>query len=82
MPLAAGHLIACGNRLVILTEDGELILTTASPDKAPLLTVRSEILRGGHRAPPALAGGLLYAKDKSRLVCVDLRKQPAGEEPR
>ena len=74
--LAAGHVIACGTRLLILNEDGELILTSATPDKAPPLTARSEILRGGHRAPPALAGGLLYAKDKSRLVCVDLRSVP------
>ena len=72
-PLAAGHVIACGSRLVVLTEGGELILTTASSDKAPPLTARGEILRGGHRAPPALANGLLFAKDKSRLVCVDLR---------
>jgi hypothetical protein len=71
--LAPGHIIANKDRLFILTEDGELILTTATPDKAPLLTVRSEILRGGHRAPPALANGLFYARDKSRLVCVDLR---------
>jgi len=77
VPLAAGHVIAGGTRLVILTEDGELILTAASPDQAPPLTVRSEILRGGHRSPPALAGGLLYAKDKSRIVCVDLRRKPA-----
>ena len=73
-PLAPGHVIASGSQLIILTQDGELILTTATPDKSPPLTVRSEILRGGHRAPPALADGLLYAKDKSRLVCVDLRK--------
>jgi hypothetical protein len=75
-PLDPGHLIACGKQLIVLTERGELILTTASPDKVPDLTVRSEILRGGHRAPPALAGGLLFAKDKSRFVCVDLRAKP------
>jgi outer membrane protein assembly factor BamB len=71
-PLAAGHVIAAGGRLLILTEQGELILAAASPDKKPALTARGEILRGGHRAPPALAGGFLYAKDKSRLVAVKL----------
>ena len=74
VPLDPGHLIACGTRLIILTEAGELILTDALPDKAPPLTGRSEILRGGHRAPPAMANGLLFAKDKSRMVCVDLRQ--------
>ncbi len=72
--LDPGHVIACGARLIVLTDAGELILTDATPGKAPPLTARSEILRGGHRAPPALANGLLYAKDKSRMVCVDLRE--------
>ena len=71
--LDPGHVIACGRQLLVLTQSGELILTALSPDKAPDLSVRGEILRGGHRAPPALAGGLLLAKDKSRMVCVDLR---------
>ncbi len=76
VPLDAGQVTACGKQLVILTQGGELILAKASPDKAPDITARSEILRGGHRAPPALAGGLLFARDKSRLVCVDLRAKP------
>lgn len=71
-PLDAGHVIAVGNRLVILTDAGELILTEANPDKKPDLRARSEIIRGGHRAPPAIAGGRLYARDKSQFVCVDL----------
>ena len=73
-PLDPGHVIAAGLRLFILTDAGELLLTAASPDKKPDLTARSEILRGGHRAPPALSGGLLFARDKSQMVCVDLRK--------
>lgn len=74
--LDAGHVIACGAQLIILTDKGQLILTTASAEKAPALTARGEILSGGHRAPPALSGGLLFAKDKARLVCVDLRARP------
>lgn len=72
-PLDAGQVIVSGKQLVILTESGELILTEAAEEKAPDLSARGHILRGGHRAPPALANGLLFAKDKSRLVCVDLR---------
>ncbi len=71
-PLAAGQIIAAGNRLLILTEDGELILSNASPDKKPDLSARGEILRGGHRAPHALAGGMVFAKDKSRFVAVKI----------
>ena len=78
VPMAAGHLVRCGRRLVILTEKGELILAAARTDKAPTLTERVSILRGGHRAPPALADGFLAARDGGRLVCVDLRAAPAA----
>lgn len=73
VPLAAGHVVVCGRRLVILTEKGELILAAMDGAKAPGLKERVSVVRGGHRAPPALAGGLLAVRDKSRLVCVDLR---------
>ena len=73
VPLAAGHVVVCGRRVVILTEKGELILADFDGAKRPELKERVSVVRGGHRAPPALAGGLLAVRDKSRLVCVDLR---------
>jgi len=77
IPLDAGHLICSRETLIILTEAGELILAPADPLQKPALTQRSQVLRGGHRAPPAMNDGLLYARDKSRLVCIGLR-QPAA----
>jgi outer membrane protein assembly factor BamB len=67
-----GTLIASDDKLLILSERGELILARASPEKfAPI--ARAQILGVDCRAYPALANGLFYARDKNTLVCVDLR---------
>src|SRR6185369_9090306 len=68
----AGTLLVAGDRLLILTERGELIMATATPAKfAPL--ERAQLLGSDCRAHTALANGLLYGRDKRALVCVDLR---------
>jgi outer membrane protein assembly factor BamB len=77
LPMATGHVIASGEQLLILTEKGELILGEARQDRAPQLVERVSVLRGGHRSPPALAEGMLVARDGGRVVCVDLRAASA-----
>jgi len=68
----SGALIVVGDNLLILTERGELILAPASPEKfSPV--ARAQIIGSDVRAHPALANGLFYARDKTALVCVDLR---------
>ena len=67
-----GALLVVGDKLLILTERGELISAPASPEKFTPLA-RAQILGSEIRAHPALAHGLFYARDKSTLVCVDLR---------
>ena len=68
----AGTLLVAGDRLLVLKEDGELILLAASPRKYDELG-RAQILPKTVRAYPALANGCLYARSTDRLVCVDLR---------
>jgi outer membrane protein assembly factor BamB len=68
----AGTLMIAGDRLLILTEKGELILAQASPKGFTPLS-RAQILPFNSRAYPALAEGLYYARSKDKLVCVDLR---------
>ena len=70
----AGTLLVVGDKLLILTERGELVSAPASPDKFTPLA-RAQILGAEIRAHPALAHGLFYARDKGTLVCVDLRPQ-------
>jgi outer membrane protein assembly factor BamB len=66
-------LILVQDRILALTENGELVLFDADPKKynercrTPLFTA-NEV-----RALPAIADGKLYARDKSKLICVDLQ---------
>jgi outer membrane protein assembly factor BamB len=68
----AGSVMLVGNRLLILREKGELVLADATPAGFRPLT-RAQILPGEVRSFPALAGGLLYARNTKTLVCLDLR---------
>lgn len=71
--IGAASLTRAGNRLLILTEKGELVDVPANPKqyeaKGHVQLFDSEV-----RAFPALANGLFYARSKDQLVCVDLRK--------
>ena len=68
----AGSLILAGDRLLILRESGELVLAEATP-RAYRPLARASILQPTVRAHPALADGVLYARDQRELVAVDLR---------
>jgi outer membrane protein assembly factor BamB len=71
---ATGSLLLSGDRLFILTEDGELIIARADPEKFKQETSIPGILSGYDcYASPALAGGKLYLRDHHQIVCVDLR---------
>jgi hypothetical protein len=68
----AGSVILAGDRLLILRENGELILAPASPDAFKPMA-RAHVLPEVVRAFPALANGFLYARNDKTLVCLDLR---------
>ena len=66
-----GTVLLAGTRLLILRENGELILAEATADAFRPLA-RARILPGVVRAYPALAGGVLYARNTRELVAIDL----------
>jgi len=68
----AGSVTLAGNRLLIVRENGELVLAAASPEGFTPVA-RAQILPGVVRAYPAIAGGLLYVRNENTLVCLDLR---------
>jgi outer membrane protein assembly factor BamB len=68
----AGTLMRAGDRLVILTEKGELVIAPATPEGFRPVA-RARVLKSTCRAHAALAGGMLYARDQETLLCVDLR---------
>ena len=71
--MGVGNLIRVKDKLIVLTEDGELILAEASPKGFRTLH-RQQILGTGARAHFGLANGKLFARDQRRLVCLRLDK--------
>ncbi len=69
----AGTVTLVGDRLLILRENGEMVLAEASPDGFKTLA-RSQILRPTIRAYPAIADGFLYVRNENTLECLDLRR--------
>lgn len=68
--LGKGSLIAADNKLIILSERGELVIAEASPAGYKELG-RSQILGGKCWTTPALANGRIYARNASGdLVCM------------
>jgi len=67
--LGVGSVLVQGDRLWALVEGGELILAEAK-DSGWKELARAQVLGSGVRAAPALDGGVLYARDKARLVAV------------
>ena len=79
--MGKGSLLIAGGQLIILSEQGELIIAPAGGKEfAP--AARAGIIKGACWSVPTLAGGLLYARTvQGDLVCVDLRSgdaQPAA----
>jgi len=72
----AGTVLAAGDKLLVLTEKGQLVCAPATPDGFKP-TAKAQVLPFECRAHPALAGGRLYARSPKKLVCVDLRDPAA-----
>ena len=62
--------IVAGKNLLVLTEDGTLLLLAANPGKYTELN-RLQVC-GNTWSFPAYAGGKLYVRDGRQLVCLDL----------
>jgi outer membrane protein assembly factor BamB len=70
----AGSIMLVNDRLLILRESGELVLAPATPQGFKPLA-RASVLQGSVARPyPAIADGILYARNENTLVAVDLRR--------
>ena len=67
-----GSVLRAGETLILLRDSGELQLAAASSEGFKP-TSRMQILGTQTRAVPALSGGILFARDRTKLVAVDLR---------
>ncbi len=69
--LPAGSVTIADDKLLVLTEKGELLVASASAKKFEIL-YRTQVLGFETRALPALSNGWFYARDKRQLVSVRL----------
>lgn len=71
--LPASEVLIADGKLLVLTEKGELLLIEKSPEKFKVLD-RAQVMAAGHRSPPAISNGVLFARDKQQLIAVKLAK--------
>ncbi|MBK8092400.1 MAG: PQQ-binding-like beta-propeller repeat protein [Verrucomicrobiaceae bacterium] len=64
-----GTLIRVGDKLLIVTEKGELWIVKADGKKYERVRA-DQILRSGHRSHAAYSAGVLYARDAEKMVAV------------
>lgn len=69
--IPGGTLILAGDKLLVLTEQGELWIVKASPDKFDQLAAW-QILRSSHRSHAAFANGIFYARDTEKVIAIRL----------
>ncbi len=76
-----GSIIASGNRLIVLAENGELSIVRANPGRFELIS-RTQAIGGKCWTSPILANGRLYVRNaKGDLVCLDVRPKQTASLP-
>jgi outer membrane protein assembly factor BamB len=68
-----GSMILAEGRLIILNEDGDLVLVEAAPE-AYQEKARANVLSKPCRAQIALSEGRLYGRDPRKIICWNLKK--------
>ena len=71
--LGRGSMLYSDGHFIALGERGDLALLRLSPRGHEEVERLERVLRYPAWTPPTLAGGRLYLRDESRLICMDLR---------
>lgn len=69
--LGTGNLVIIGDKIIIVSESGELIVLAADPNEAKILH-RQQILGANARSHFAIAENHIIARDQRRLICLSL----------
>ena len=70
-----GQVLLASGHLIVLTEDGHLVLVRANPDRHEEL-VQFPVLEGKTWNHPAMAGGYLLVRNLAEMAAFDLRVRP------
>ncbi|HXU08053.1 MAG TPA: PQQ-binding-like beta-propeller repeat protein [Blastocatellia bacterium] len=66
-----GQVLLASGHLIVITEEGELVLVKASPDKHTEVA-RFPAIEGKTWNNPALAGGRLLVRNQTQMACFDV----------
>ena len=66
-----GQVILAGDKVLALTDAGELVIFDAKPDAYRELA-RAKVLDGKCWGTPILSGGRIFARSTKEAVCVDV----------
>ena len=69
---AKANLLAVGERLVVLDEDGVLALFDTGEGE-PRLRARAQVMESRSWTVPSLVDGVLYVRDRQEIAALDLR---------
>jgi outer membrane protein assembly factor BamB len=73
--IGMGALMAADGKLIVLSDQGELLIAPASPEGFKP-TARAKILQGKCWTVPVLANGRIYCRSAAgEVVCLDVRKR-------
>jgi outer membrane protein assembly factor BamB len=70
-----GQVLLAGNHLVVITEEGELVLVAATPEKLREVS-RVPAIEGETWNVPAFADGILLVRNTEEMAAFDLRPRP------
>jgi outer membrane protein assembly factor BamB len=70
--LARASLLAADGRLILLDEDGNLILATPTPEGLKVHS-KAELLKNNAWTVPTLAGTRLYVRDRKNVIALDMK---------
>jgi outer membrane protein assembly factor BamB len=70
-----GQVLLAGNHLVVITEEGELVLVAATPEKLREVA-RVPAIEGQTWNVPAFADGILLVRNTEEMAAFDLRPRP------
>ena len=74
---ARASLLAADGKVIVMTEDGDLALARLSPAGAEILS-RTKVFNTTTWTAPTLVGTTLYARDREKIVALDLGVQGGG----
>ncbi len=70
--VGVAQMLRVGERLIILNEDGNLLLATPG-DTGLKIEAKAQVLDGQSWTPPTLIGSILYARDRKNIHAFDLK---------